>query len=105
MISLLKRIYTKLFVRVVYIKEVPDLTEESIEASFDGLRENLEKAFKKHGRKPTMCPLMALGDMTEEFLEFAEAVRQGDKKKIENELYDVGIAAIWGIASLKDGYQ
>ncbi len=43
------------------------------------------------------------GTVAEEFGEILDAVRNNNKENLEEELKDIIVAAIWGLASLKQG--
>lgn len=57
------------------------------------------EAFNKHGFDTHVSFHETLGDLTEEYHEFVEAVKGKSERDKIYELADVAIAAIWGIAS------
>jgi len=81
--------------------ERPSLSLESFDAALESVRNRLVKALKKHGTKSEVSWHEILGDVTEEYTEFVGAVQENNRQS--DELHDIAIAAIWGIASDKAG--
>jgi hypothetical protein len=67
--------------------------------ALDFLSERFANAIKKHGKGIHVSFHETLGDVTEEYHEFIESVKNEDEVEKIKELSDVAISAIWGIAS------
>ena len=74
-----------------------ELTDEQIEIAFTALRTSLENAMEEKGRGSYVSWHELRGILDEEVEEFHDAVRDEDKRR--EELLDILVASIWGLAS------
>lgn len=77
-----------------------EVQDAEIAAAFAILGENLKKRLLKHGKKSFIGNHEALGVIMEEIFELTEAVKGNDDGKVLSELLDVGVGALFGIASM-----
>lgn len=83
--------------------ERPNLSLMDFENAVDSVRTALMAALEKNGQATEVSWHEILGDVTEEYKEFTDEVQANSPQRI-NELHDIAIAAIWGIASVKAGF-
>lgn len=74
--------------------------DSEIAAAFACLGDSLKKRLQQHGKKSFIGPHEILGVIEEEILELKEAVRSNKRAEVISELIDVGVGAIFGVASL-----
>lgn len=79
----------------------PQFNEGDVDLVLNEIRKNLVKAIKKHGSDVALSAHETLGDVTEEFHELIDAVRSNKLKDIKDELLDVAVACIYGLASIE----
>lgn len=77
------------------------VTNQTIDYVMNKIRTKLEYAIHCHGNKSDVNYHESLGKITEEYHEVIEAIRRENGSEIEDELYDLIIACIWGNASRK----
>jgi hypothetical protein len=77
-----------------------DVLDAEIAAAFTVLGDSLKSRLLKHGKKSFIGPHEVLGVIEEEMHELREAVRSNKRKEVIAELLDVGVGAIFGVASL-----
>lgn len=83
-----------------------EVSDKEIEKVFtDDLIKQLTKKLKKHGNGAYHGPHESLGITTEEFWELVEAVKSNNIDDVESELFDVAIACLWGVASLRTTHK
>lgn len=73
------------------------VTDAQLDDAWLLFRQRLNEAIVRKGPGVFVSRHEALGAITEEYLEFAEAVRTG--KGVADEAADVGIAAFWAFVS------
>lgn len=72
----------------------------TVERAINLIRVNLSKQFQKHGTGCLVSNHEILGDITEEYHELIDAVRDNDDEQVVHELMDIGVSCVWGIASI-----
>ena len=77
----------------------PVLTEEEIQIAIKKVVEKLYEKFNKHGFHACSSIHESLGFVTEEYDELVEAVRSGMQFRVKDELEDIAVAALFGIAT------
>lgn len=87
----------------------PKLSLEQFEAAIDSLRTHMRKVFAKHDAKPDgnqahVSWHETLGDIEEEKYELLKSIHENSESRLD-ELHDVALSAVWGIASVKAGYN
>ena len=82
------------------INERAIVTDEEIDHILDNLRGRLEHAMAKKGGLSFASSHEMLGALTEEFHEVIDAVRADNGPQVHSELLDVGVVAVFGMASL-----
>jgi hypothetical protein len=75
------------------------ISKKSVQKAIKILASELERRFEMHGRGAFVSPHEALGDLTEEYHELIEAIRVGFQHEIHSETLDVGVSALWALAS------
>lgn len=63
----------------------------------------LEQRLKEKGYGASVSRHEILGILEEEVMEFLHEVHRGQPKGLQEELMDIAVAAIWGLASLQSG--
>lgn len=85
--------------------ERPKVDALEISLVLEQLSRGMAARLKKHGYGAYVGPHEALGVITEEYAELVEAARRsdrpGDATEFADELLDVAVAALFGIASLR----
>ena len=77
-----------------------EVLESEIAAAFGTLGEALKSRLIKHGKYSFIGPHEVLGVIEEEMHELREAVRSNKPSDVIGELLDVGVGALFGVASL-----
>jgi hypothetical protein len=72
-----------------------------IEAVVSELQKQIDKRIDKHGRDSFIGPHEIFGVLAEEVDEYLVEVRLEDHDKQVAELFDIAVAAVFGIASLR----
>lgn len=75
------------------------VSTKSLEEAIQEVIFNLEKRIEEKGNLSTLSAHEALGIITEEYIEFVDAVRSNDPDQILAELVDIVVPAIFYIAS------
>lgn len=78
-----------------------NVTKEDINKSLILILIGLQKRLKQHGHAPLASIHEILGIMDEEHYELLMAVHQNDNDQVVEELVDIAVGALFGIASLK----
>ena len=81
----------------------PPLTELAIAAAVADTENWIRQRLAEKGTGAIVSAHEALGIVTEEYLELAEAVRRGDTAHIIHESLDLAVAALVIVASLHKG--
>jgi len=76
----------------------PDISPQAFEAAVKLVRAGIEKAIEKHGRGGFVSWHEILGKIDEEHVEFIKEVQEESPER-RDELVDIAVAAIWGVAS------
>lgn len=74
-----------------------------IKGALEALSRRIHQKVKKCGDHAFVSRHEILGQVTEEYLELSDAVKTDKsrfKRHIRDELFDIAIAAIWGILSI-----
>jgi len=79
----------------------PKITEEEFGAVMRLIPKHLKNAIQKNGDGIMASSHEILGALQEEFHEFTEAVHRNDSGKQIDELYDIIMICLTGIASIK----
>jgi phosphoribosyl-ATP pyrophosphohydrolase len=77
------------------------LTDEQIDSAFDAFDSKLHEVLFKKGLGTFASKHEILGSMTEEYNEVINAVHTKDNENLQEELLDVAVVAIFGLACLK----
>lgn len=78
----------------------PQATEEEIEEVLLLLKSDLDRRVKQHGRGIFISPHEIRGVLEEEVNEHLDEVKANNISKQLDELLDVAVVAIWGVASI-----
>lgn len=73
---------------------------EPLLPDMENLLQNIKKREAKHGLKPHANAHETLGILTEEYDEFKDEVKSDDVLRQYEELCDIAVAALFGMASL-----
>jgi NTP pyrophosphatase (non-canonical NTP hydrolase) len=82
--------------------ERPEVSDEILLKAIEALTVNLGRKIEKHGRGAYVGNHETLGIVAEEYHELVEAVRQNDPVDVANELMDVAVGALFGVASMME---
>lgn len=77
-----------------------EVQDAEIAAAFAMLGDELKRRLLQKGKKSFIGPHEILGVVEEEVDELREAVRSDDPREVTAELLDLGVGAIFGVASL-----
>lgn len=80
----------------------PEISSEKFEEAMVLIRKGIDKAINKHGYGGFVSWHEILGKIDEEHVEFINEVRDETDKRLD-EIVDIAVAAIWGVASHLDG--
>ena len=75
-----------------------------LEVVLANLRGELDRRLKKHGPGIYASECETLGIVAEEYDEFVDAVRANDHTKCRAELFDIAVAALFGVVSSVQNY-
>lgn len=76
------------------------VTSEEIENIFKLIGQELKARVDKKGPYAYIGSHEALGIITEEYYELIEGVKANDRENVKEELMDILIGCLWGLASL-----
>lgn len=76
----------------------PTITPKEIEAAMMLVQCNLKNRLNEKGDGAFASRHEILGTITEEYTELIEAVQEGSLQDVENELIDITVAGLFGIA-------
>lgn len=76
----------------------PEISPIAFESALKLIKAGIEKAIEKHGRGGFVSWHEILGKIDEEHIEFIKEI-QGETPERRDELVDIAVAAIWGVAS------
>lgn len=79
-----------------------DVSDTILLKALEALTVNIARKIEKHGRGAYVGNHEALGIITEEYWELIEACKQNDPVDIANELMDVAVGAVFGVASMME---
>jgi len=80
----------------------PIVPQSYWDEAIDIVKADLQNAINKHGSYAAVSTHEIFGDISEEALkELLDAIHANDLTEVENELANVAVAAIWGIASIR----
>lgn len=82
--------------------ERPQVSDQILLNAVEALTVNLGRKIEKHGRGAYVGPHETLGIVAEEYHELIEAVKQNDPVDVANELMDVAVACLFGVASMME---
>ena len=74
--------------------------QKIIDGSFHELRDKLSGRLNQKGMHSFASSHEVSGIMTEEYTEMLDAIKENDIMQLRHELYDIALAAIWGIISI-----
>jgi hypothetical protein len=80
----------------------PNFSLEEISFQCDRVKEKIYSRLRQKGPRVFVSSHEILGIVVEEYLELIEAVKSGNKDNIDNELLDLAVACIAGMACEKD---
>jgi hypothetical protein len=78
----------------------PEVHQEIVDVVSKVVIQMLEYRLRKHGPGAYAGPHEALGILEEEFLELKEAIVANDNTQTCNELVDIAVCCIFGVASM-----
>lgn len=81
----------------------PEFQDKLIEKVLGVIKRKTEHRLKQKGRGIFISSHETLGILSEEFNEFGAAVQSNDPIYQANELLDVAVAAVLGLASIESG--
>ncbi len=87
-----------------YDNDTTTVSNAEVAVGVEELINALEARLQEKGNLVFDSPHEILGVVTEEYHELVEAVRQGAAKRIDDELLDVAVAAVFGHISVKKGW-
>jgi NTP pyrophosphatase (non-canonical NTP hydrolase) len=73
--------------------------------AFEICREKLQRRLEKYGNRAYYSPHETFGILYEEVNEVLDAVQENNNDWIIEELLDVAVAALWGVASIQERRQ
>jgi NTP pyrophosphatase (non-canonical NTP hydrolase) len=79
------------------------ITPAARQEALDAISRTLEWRLDQKGPLSYTSSHEVLGIITEEYLELIDAVKANDRAAIIRELHDIGVAAIFGVASAEEG--
>lgn len=79
----------------------PEFTKNDVFGISGGVQDMLLSQFAHKGWHSLVSTHEILGIVDEEHFELTEAVRDGDATEIKKELWDIAIAALYGILSMQ----
>lgn len=82
------------------MKNTP-VDQRMIDWIYEVVREQMNYRLQKHGPGKYASPHESLGIIAEEYHELIQAITKNDGEEIEKELYDIAVAALFAIASLR----
>jgi NTP pyrophosphatase (non-canonical NTP hydrolase) len=83
--------------------EREQLTRAEFKKAAMDVSAKLEKRLKEKGYGSASSRHEILGILEEEVMEFLHEVHSGQPKGLQEELIDVAVSAIWGLASIQSG--
>jgi len=83
------------------VKQSVEVTEEQISNALTMLGINLRRRLLAKGRDSFINPKAILGDLRLEMNEVEEAVQIKEPQRIIEELLDVAVGCVFGVASIK----
>lgn len=83
----------------------PEISEENLQKSINDTISSFRRKMDKKGNGAFISPVEILGKLTEEYLEVEEEVHQKRLNEVKNELMDVVVVGLWGIASIEEHYS
>jgi len=83
--------------------ERPQLTADGIKCTFIQVQNKTQDRLNEKGSGILISRHEALGVITEEYTELISAVESGSQAEVEDELLDITVAGIVGLASLQTG--
>jgi NTP pyrophosphatase (non-canonical NTP hydrolase) len=78
----------------------PEASDKALLAAVEALTVNLGRRIEEKGRGVFVSSHETLGAVTEEYQELIDAVRQNDPVEVGEELMDIAVAAVFGVASM-----
>jgi NTP pyrophosphatase (non-canonical NTP hydrolase) len=78
------------------------VSEEVVQKTLKLFEAVLREKIKQKGDRSFNSPHEALGVLTEEYMELIQAVQSNNPNLVREELLDVAVSAIWGVASQVD---
>lgn len=82
--------------------ERPQVSDKILLEAVEALTVNLGRKIEKHGRGAYVGHHETLGIVAEEYHELLDAVRQNDPVDVANELMDIAVACLFGVASMME---
>lgn len=76
------------------------ITDEEIESAMKVIKEALTKKLMQHGNGTFASTHEIYGVVAEEFDELGDALRSNNEEEFANELIDVAVGAIFGVACI-----
>lgn len=83
------------------MKQSVEVTDDQISEALTLLGQNLKRRLHDKGRESFINPKETLGDLRLEMNEVEEAVQIKDPHRIIDELLDVAVGCVFGVASIK----
>lgn len=83
----------------------PIISDENIQKSITEVLNSFNKKLEKSGKGALISPVEILGKLTEEYLEVEDEVHDERLNDLKNELIDVVVTGLWGIASIMQSYE
>ncbi len=80
--------------------ERPQVSDELILKALEALTVNVGRKIEEKGRGAFISSHETLGQVTEEYTELIGAVHNNDPVEIGQELMDIAVAAVFGVASM-----
>lgn len=83
----------------------PTITDENIKKSITDVIGAFNRKLENKGKGALISLEEILGKLTEEYFEVEEEVHENKRNSLKNELTDVAIVCLWGIASIEQSYN
>jgi NTP pyrophosphatase (non-canonical NTP hydrolase) len=80
----------------------PEVSDQILLAALDAMTVRVGQKIEKHGRGAYISNHETLGIVAEEYHELIDAVHQNDPVDVANELMDIAVAALFGVASMME---
>lgn len=82
-----------------------EVSDKSLLGAIEAVTVNMGRRIEEHGRDSFSNNHEALGVIAEEYHELLDAVKQNDPVDVANELLDIAVGCIFGVASMMEAEE